>query len=360
MSTQSTAWEMVEPGAPLHRRSGDIDAPRDDEVLIQVAGCGVCHTDIGFLHGGVRTRHSLPLVLGHEIAGTVVEAGSEALLDTGERLGVGDAVIVPAVLPCGECPLCRRGRDNICQNQKMPGNDLDGGFATHVRMPARFLIPVGEVPDGHDLAHLAVIADAVTTPYQAMVRAQVHDGDAVIVIGVGGVGIFGVQIASLLGAKVLAVDVQPDRLQLAVNHGAADGVCTAGLDESRGRKEVAAKAEALGFPRTGWKIFETSGTAPGQRLGFSLLNPAGTLAVVGFTREKLEVRLSNLMAFDAEAFGSWGCSPRHYAPVLQWIREGRIQVKPFVTFHPLSEVNTVLDMAHHGGMKTRPVLVPEA
>lgn len=360
MSTKTTAWEMVEPGAALRRRTDTLDAPGPGEVLIQVAGCGVCHTDLGFLHGGVRTRHPLPLVLGHEIAGTVIEAGSEARLDTGELLHTGDAVIVPAVLPCGECPLCRRGRDNVCQNQKMPGNDLDGGFASHVRMPARFLIPVGEIPAGHDLAHLAVIADAVTTPYQAMVRGQVREGDPVVVIGVGGVGVFAVQIAALLGAQVLAVDVKPDRLQLARQHGALDSVCTAGMEESQARKEIAAKADALGFHRTGWKIFEMSGTAPGQRLAFSLLNPAGSLAVVGFTREKLEVRLSNLMAFDAEAFGSWGCSPRHYVPVLQWIREGRIQVKPFVTFHPLSEVNTVLDMAHHGGMTTRPVLVPDA
>ena len=103
-----------------------------------------------------------------------------------------------------------------------------------------------------------------------------------------------------------------------------------------------------------------SGTAAGQRLAYSLLTYAGTLGIIGFTMEKIDVRLSNLMAFDADAFGSWGCSPRHYPVVLDLIAEGRIQVKPFVTFEPLSKVNEVLEKAHRGGYKTRPVLVPES
>ena len=267
-------------------------------------------------------------------------------------------MVIPAVLPCGECAFCREGRDNICLHQKMPGNDLDGGFATHITVPSRFLIPVKQVPSGHTLAHLAVVADAVTTPYQALLRARVQDGDTVVVIGAGGIGIYGIQLAAVFGARVIAVDINPDRIEQAMAHGAAAGVVLAGADEREGRKQIAGEAKKAGLPRERWKILEMSGTAPGQRLAYALLSHAGTLGIVGFTRDKVEVRLSNLMAFDADAFGSWGCSPRHYPPVLDLIAEGRIQIKPFVTFEPLDSINEVLSGAHHGTYSTGPSWFP--
>lgn len=353
MTASPVAWQMVEPSAPLELTHPEAVEPGPGEARIAIEGCGVCHTDLGFLHGGVRTRKALPLTLGHEIVGRI-----EALGPRTAGLETGMPVVVPAVLPCGECDFCRSGRDNICSAQKMPGNDLDGGFASHVTVPAKFLVRVPRIPPGHELRHLAVVADAVTTPYQALIRARVSEGDPVVVVGAGGIGIYGVQIASVLGGRVIAVDVDPDRLEQALGHGAEAVVDVTGLSEQDARKRVQAEAKQAGFPRTGWKVFEMSGTAPGQRLAFSLLTFAGVLGVVGFTMDKIDVRLSNLMAFDADAFGSWGCSPRHYPVVLDLIAEGRIQVKPFVTFEPLDQVNAVLEKAHGGEYKTRPVLVP--
>lgn len=358
MPKQTAAWRMVEPNAPLILTKPELPDPAAGEVRLKVHGCGVCHTDLGFLYGGVRTKKPLPLTLGHEIVGTVEAVGPDAKLHDGNELTLGEAVVVPAVLPCGECALCRAGRDNACLAQKMPGNDLDGGFATHLNVPARYLVPVGAIPAGHELFHLAVVADAVTTPYQALLRGKVGPDDAVAVIGAGGVGMFGVQIAAAFGAKVLAVDVDDARLEQAKAHGAAAVANVRGLEENDARKAVSEEAKKAGFPRLGWKVFEMSGTAAGQRLAFSLLNHTGTLGVVGFTRDKVEVRLSNLMAFDADAFGTWGCSPRHYPAVLDLIVRGKVQVKPFVTRYPLSEINAVLEAAHHGQLKTRPVLVP--
>ena len=101
------------------------------------------------------------------------------------------AVIVPAVIPCGHCDACRRGKGTICPNQKMPGNDIHGGFATHIIVPSHGLCVVDEhrlAAAGIELADLSVIADAVTTPYQAVVQAGVTKGELVIVNGVGGVG----------------------------------------------------------------------------------------------------------------------------------------------------------------------------
>jgi len=289
----------------------------------------------------------------------VEAAGPGATLISGRELRPGDAVVVPAVLPCGKCELCLAGRDNICLGQKMPGNDMDGGFATHVMMPARYLVLADSLPPDHELRHLAVVADAVTTPFQALHRGKVGPDDAVVVIGAGGIGIYAVQIAAALDAHVLAVDVDPVKVEQALAHGARAAISVAGLDEKAARKAVSEEAKKAGFPSHGWKIFEMSGTAPGQTLAYSLLSYAGTLGVVGYTRDKVELRLSNLMAFDADVFGSWGCSPRHYPTVLDWIAQERIQIKPFVSFYPLSEVNAVLEQARRGEIKTRPVLVPD-
>ena len=359
MSKKAVRWKMVQGSTTLEPCEFTLPEPGSGEALIRIAGCGVCHTDLGFLFGGVRTRKSAPLTLGHEIAGTVLSIGPGTELDSGIPLEPGMAVIIPAVIPCGECSRCRAGRDNICADQKMPGNDFDGGFATHILVPGRFLIPVDPIPAEHHLRDLAVVADAVTTPYQAMIRGRVGPGDKVIIIGAGGIGIYGVQIATALGAQVLAVDIDETRIRRAREYGASAGICTAGLAERDSRQAIREEAERAGWDREGWKIFEMSGTPSGQQIGFSLLNYTGILGVIGFTREKITIRLSNLMAFDADAFGSWACSPRHYPKVLEWIRKGSIRVQPFVTFRPLGEVNQVLDQAHRGEFPERAVLVPE-
>jgi 6-hydroxycyclohex-1-ene-1-carbonyl-CoA dehydrogenase len=149
---------LVEPGQPLRRSQLEGAELGADEVVVEVAGCGVCHTDIGFAYDGVPTRHPLPLILGHEISGVVIGTGEGAVDWQGKR------VIVPAVIPCGECPACAAGKSAICRHQFMPGNDGDGGFATHVRVPSRGLCPVPDsLPEGVSLADLSVVASLKTT-----------------------------------------------------------------------------------------------------------------------------------------------------------------------------------------------------
>ncbi len=165
------SWVVEQAGHPMVRQERD-EAPGPGEVLVKTAGCGVCHTDLGFFYDGVPTRHPFPLTLGHEISGHVVAAGK------GAEDWMGAAVVVPAVIPCGECAACRAGRGQICPKQVFPGNDVHGGFGSHVRVPARGLCPVPNLqsahdnPNGIDLAALSVIADAVSTPYQAIHRAR--------------------------------------------------------------------------------------------------------------------------------------------------------------------------------------------
>ena len=123
------AWQMVDLKKPLERVESAIPEPGEGEVLVRVAGCGVCHTDLGFYYDGVRTKSPLPLTLGHEISGTVV---------AGDEEWVGKEVVIPAVMPCRKCILCKTGRGNRCLNQKMPGNSLGpyGGFSSHIPVPS--------------------------------------------------------------------------------------------------------------------------------------------------------------------------------------------------------------------------------
>jgi 6-hydroxycyclohex-1-ene-1-carbonyl-CoA dehydrogenase len=241
----------------------------------------------------------------------------------------------------------------------MPGNDRHGGFASHVTVPARYLCPIGDdVLANSELWELAIVADAITTPFQAIKRADLREGELAICIGVGGIGIHGVQIAKAVGARIIALDIDPQKLAQAKECGAEAAIDVADLSLKEIKGKVKEASKEIGAPKAAWKIFETSGTKPGQEIAFSLMGPSATLAIVGFTMDKLEVRLSNLMAFDAEMFGIWGCDPTLYPEVLEWIAAGRIKVSPFVEKHPLAKINEVFDAAHAGKLLKRAVITP--
>ena len=356
---QVSSWIVQQAASPMTREAREESAGAG-EVIVQVAGCGVCHTDLGFFYDGVPTRHPFPLTLGHEISGTVVEAGA------GAEAWLGRDVVVPAVLPCGECAACRAGRGQICPTQIFPGSDVHGGFASHVRLPARGLCPVPDLgnaainPGGIRLADLSVVADAISTPYQAIVRSGLAAGDLAVFVGAGGVGGFGIQVAAALGAHVVAIDVNADRLAQMAQHGAALTLDPAAMELKQLRKQVRAFAESKGVPTWQVKIFETSGSPAGEATAFALLGHGGYLSVVGYTPKTVELRFSNLMAFDATAQGNWGCLPEHYPAIVDLVLQGRIALAPFVERRPLATINDVFAELHAGGVTRRLILIPES
>jgi len=355
MANAGVRWMMTGQGEPLVAREFNPSLPAPDEVVVEIAGCGVCHTDLGYYYDGVRTKHDLPLTLGHEISGRVIDSGA------GARQWIGRAVIVPAVIPCGDCDVCRRGKSTICPNQKMPGNDIHGGFATHIVVPARGLCLVDEkrlAGAGIELSDLSVIADAVTTPYQAVKQAGVGRGDLVIVNGVGGVGGYAVQIANALGGSVVAVDVQQGKLDAIAQQGASLALNAQQISARELKAAIQNFAKQKHLRQTEWIVFECSGTRAGQETAFSLLNHGATLCVVGFTMEKAEIRLSNLMAYHARALGNWGCPPELYPAALELVMAGQVKVAPFVEKHPLDEINQIFAAVHRGDLKRRAILVP--
>jgi 6-hydroxycyclohex-1-ene-1-carbonyl-CoA dehydrogenase len=351
---------MHQPGRPMQLEELPPPTLESGEVLVRVAGCGVCHTDLGFFYEGVRTVHPVPLTLGHEISGIVEETGADA------RQWLGRAVVVPAVLPCGACDLCQKGRGTICRAQQMPGNHIDGGFASHVVVPAQHLCPV-EVPDettdfgdsGVTLRELSVVADAVTTPLQAIRESGLAGGEVAIFVGAGGIGGFGVQIAKALGATVVAIDIDQKRLELIGRYGADATFNSKEMKHKELRGAVREFVSGESLSPFEWKIFECSGTAAGQKTAYGLLTFGATLGVVGFTMESPELRLSNLMAFGARAIGNWGCDPQHYPAALALVERGRVRLEPFVQSSPLDEINSVFERLHRRELDRRPVLVPD-
>jgi 6-hydroxycyclohex-1-ene-1-carbonyl-CoA dehydrogenase len=344
-------WQMVELDKEFKLSEQHYPDLKEGEVLVKVAGCGVCHTDLSFWHYGVQTKHALPLTLGHEISGTVV---------AGDKNWMNKAVIIPAVLPCGECELCKKGRSNICRNQLMPGNDFQGGFASHIKVPSKFLCPVPEsVLKKYPLEHLSVIADAISTPYQVIKKSELEAGDLAIVIGVGGVGVYGALIAKIFGAKVIALDLNDEKLATAKANGVDATLNIKGLDSKTIKEKVKELAKEIKAPKFGWKIFEISGTKAGQDLAFNLITFTSTVSIVGFTMDKAEVRLSNLMAFDAKLVGTWGCRAELYPEVLDLIASDKLKISQFVQTFPMSQINEVFKNTLEHKYTKRSVMVPD-
>ena len=346
-------WQMVEPGK-LERKSIDVPKLKDGEVLVEIAGCGVCHTDLGYFYDGVPTVNKPPLTLGHEISGTVI---------AGEKDWVGKEVIIPAVMPCNNCPICAAGRGNRCLAQKMPGNSMEiyGGFSSHIVVPAEDLCLVSR-RDGVPLSHFAVIADAATSPYQAAMRAEVKPGDLTIIIGItGGLGVYAAQICKALGAKeVIGIARNPDKLKRALDYGATHVISSVDKSPRDIKNEFRAYCKEKGVPSNyGWKIFEWTGTGEGQAIGLELLSFIGKLIICGFGMQKNEYSLSRLMAFDADILGSWGCLPKYYPEVLDLVLKGKIEVESFIETRPMSQIQQSFEQAHKGGLTKRIILTPD-
>ena len=347
-------WVMTSANAPMVRADFEPFPPPPDAVVVQVAGCGVCHTDLGYFYDGVRVNH--------DAAAGARPRDQRHRGGRRRRCGswIGRSVIVPAVLPCGTCDLCRRGRGTICRQQKMPGNDIQGGFASHIVVPARGLCPVDPGGWRRRARPCRCVgggrrADHAVPGGGARRRGA---GSLAVVVGVGGVGGYAVQVAHAFGATVVAIDVDDAKLAAVAQHGAALALNARSLDARGLRAAIQEFARGRGLPVTEWCIFECSGTAAGQLTAYGLLVHGATLSVVGFTMDRVELRLSNLMAFDARALGNWGCPPELYPAALDLVLDGRVRVKPFVEQHPLDDINAVFDAVHQHKVTRRVVLVP--
>lgn len=322
-------------GKPLTIEEMPAPEPGDGEVVLRVAACGLCHTDLHYLDHGVATFKAPPIILGHEAAGTVAELGpGVAGFQGGER------VLAPSVWACGRCRFCRAGRENLCTDLVMPGNHTHGAFAEFLAVPAKELV---RLPPDLPLERACVIADAVSTPYHAVKhRGRVRTGDTVAVVGCGGVGLNVVQCAAAAGATVIAVDLNDARLDLARQLGASHALNPAKLD--RVDKEVRKLTDG------GVDVaFEVVGNPKTIDLAFNLIRKGGRLVVIGFSHDPAPINVAKLMFYELELVGSLGCGAGLYPEIVAQVVAGRIRLEPILsgTF-PLERINEGFDHLRRG------------
>jgi len=318
--------------------------PGAGEVLVKVAACGLCHTDLHYTDHAVPTFKQPPLVLGHEVSGTIAKLGQGvASWEAGAR------VLVPAVYGCGTCSMCRTGRENICEQMVMFGNNVDGGYAEYMLAPAKDIFAL---PEEIPLVEGAIIADAITTPYHAVVnRGRVTPGDQVVVFGCGGIGLNIVQVAAAVGANVIAVDLLDEKLAWAAKLGAQATINSSTVE--RVDKEV--RTLTGGGADIG---FEAIGNPTVQEQTFASLRTGGRFVVVGFASQPMTLNTGRVMYREMEIIGSLGCRAVDYPRVLDLARQGKIKVKEMVTDRfDLDAINTAFDHLRDG-KGVRSVIIP--
>lgn len=325
------------PNQPL--KIEEVQTPKvgANEVLVKIAACGVCNTDLHYIDHGVPTFKKPPMILGHEPSGVVQEVGFKV-----KEFKVGDHVLIPPVFSCGYCENCRLGRENICQNMIMVGNHVDGAFAEFISVPAK---DCQHLPKDLPLEESCIIADAISTPYHAVKnRAQVRPGDSVVVFGCGGVGINVVQMAAATGGAVIAVDIIEQKLATAEKLGARHTINAKGMDDKDVLKEIRTLTnggadiaiEAIGNPKT-------------IELAMAAVKPGGRHCQVGYSHQNVVLNAGRLMFREIEIIGSLGCRPVDYPKIIEMVRVGKIQLQPVITHKlKIEDINEAFDLMRKG------------
>lgn len=315
----------------------DIPRPevKDNEVLAEIAYAGFCATDIELLTGEMLhikngfTKY--PIIPGHEWSGTIVEVGRSV-----RGLKVGDRITSDVTLSCGECDECRKGHYNLCPNREVIGSyrNRQGVFAQYVAVPQRH---VYRIPDGLSMEEAALAEPAATAAY-AVSKANIPAGAQVLVIGDGPIGQLAAQLANIEGAsKVIMAGSWDEKLAIARECGIAETI-------NYHKEDVVERVRALtdGGPEI---VIETSGNNSALGSAVQALKPTGRIiAVSWYNGPGVEVAMNTVIVKDAALIGSLG-SPNSFGPVLRYMAEGKLKVKPLITHvKPLEELADVVEM----------------
>ena len=318
------------------------------QVVVRVAGSGLCHTDFTVIARDLAHWQDTPppFTLGHEIAGWVEEVGAGVT-----RFRRGDAVAVnPSWASCGRCHMCRSGEENHCLYQKAiraPGVGYDGGHAPYVLVPeARFLVPIGDL----DPVAAAPLTDAGITTYSAIKPALpgIWPGSTAVVIGVGGLGLYAVQFLRLLtGARVVAVDSTEARQKLAREHG-ADEVVPSGPDAARQIRELSGGVGAA-------FVLDCVGVNATLATGIGALSWRGRLTMVGAGGGSIPFDFFKVPP-GAQLATSLNGGSIALMEVVSLAASGRLKV--LVDRYPLRAAKQAYDDFEHGRLVGRAVLMP--
>jgi len=331
-------------GKPLKLEDVDIPKISDEEVLVRVKGAGICHTDLHFLDGTLAPwKGSLPMTLGHEVAGEIDSVGKKV-----RRFRKGDRVVINNGVSCGKCKYCKMGRENLCVELDQLGFTLDGGYAEYMRAPERTLV---SLPKEVAYEEGALLPCGVASSYHALMDiARLRKGETLLINGTGGLGSSAIQIAKTAGAKVIAVDVIDEKLGMAKRLGADETVNPKSEDLGDAVKRV-----------TGGKgvdvALELVGTSAAMRSALGALGKTGRYVIVGYTKEMLEASPLNLVILEAEVRGVVAYTMKDLQAVVRLVQRGKL--KPVVARKfGLDEVSSALELLRQGSIAGRSVAVP--
>ncbi len=354
-------------GEPMQLTEIRDPKPRRGEVLVKVAACGVCHSDLHVLKGEIG--FPLPAVLGHEVSGTIVETGEGV-----PNFKAGDRIVASFIMACGYCDYCARGRDDLCETffamNRGKGALYDGetrlfrndgsplamysaaGLAQYAVIPATgvFLLP-----DSLGLEESCILGCAVPTAYGAVKhQAEIEPGMVVAVIGAGGVGSNIVQVAHAFGAEVIAVDIKDSALDAAKKLGAlhtvnaSNGSPASALRELTNGRGVDVAFEALGRPETVLNAFD------GVRDG-------GKVVVVGLANgaAAAQIEITRLVRRSITIKGSYGARMRSDVPdLIKMVAKGAIETTSLITRRfPFDQVNEAYGALNKGEITGRAIVV---
>ncbi|HSB73758.1 MAG TPA: alcohol dehydrogenase catalytic domain-containing protein [Candidatus Methylomirabilis sp.] len=295
-------------GDSLEVMDRPIPRPGPGEVLIHVRASGLCSTDLHLLSGR-QPLGELPRILGHELAGEVAGLGQGA---GGWRAG--DRVTAAIDVTCGECRHCRSGETQRCPAMQRIGFERDGGHTEYVAVPAVNLVGI---PPALSYEAAAILPDAVACMYHSLVcQGRVGVGQKVLILGVGGLGIHGVQIARLAGAEVLATSRRPDRLKLAERYGAIP--VNPANESLEGAVAALTRGEGLDL------VVDNIGNRASVRQGLGALRPGGKFLVVAYLDESFEVPSIPLFKTELQIIGCRGSTRQDLIEVVRLVEQGRL------------------------------------
>lgn len=348
--TTMMAARLVRVGAPLVLEEMPVPQPQDGEVLVRVAACGLCGTDLHLAVEGSIPVERTPITLGHEAAGVVAGVG-RAVVDIKE----GDRVAVFPAASCGACRWCRVGRESLCDRARVYGMATDGALADYLAVPARALV---RLPDAIPFDVGAVVTDGVATPFHALrQRGRLVAGETVGIFGCGGLGTHAIQLARLLGAGcIVAVDTNGAALVRAKALG-ADVVVDAGKPGADVAREVRAAVGKGGLDLA----VELVGLPTTVEVALRCLGKGGRAVVVGVGPGRPS--LPSLQAFvgrEQSVMGSFGMDRADIEDLYTLIAAGRLDLSRSITQrYPLADANAALaHLASKQGGVVRVVVEP--
>jgi propanol-preferring alcohol dehydrogenase len=323
-------------------------SPGPGQVLIKIAGAGVCHSDLHILEEDLGFEP--PFTLGHENAGWVAALGQGV-----KGLKEGDAVAVYGPWGCGRCHACQLSMENYCENWAQikgfgGGLGLDGGMAEYMLVPSpRLLVPLGDL----DPVKAAPLSDAALTPYHAIKRAlpNLHADSTVVVFGVGGLGHMAIQLLRVLApVRIIAADVDDGKLQHAKKLGADEVI------NNRNVEETAERIRQITGPKGAGLVLDCVGVQATFDLGAKLLGRNSVWTIVGLGGGHHDFHHGSTPYGTSMSIPYWG-SRVELMEVIAMAREGRIHAD--TTSFPLSQAVSVYEKLKAGQITGRALLVPE-